>query len=99
MYYVDLSPYAYDTCAEYAPTLNIGWVDKQHTFTRGSLSTIVLDRLWVFCVSSVHETLGFHPCDFCDAGTAWSGISASRNDKTLALGSAQIRVFGENIVF
>lgn len=99
MYYVDLSPYEYITGAEYAPTLNIGWLDNQHPFARGSLSTIALDRLWAFCGAWVHLTLGFHQCDFCADDTLFGGISVSRNDKMLTLGSAEIRVFGENAVF
>jgi hypothetical protein len=99
MYAVDLSPYDHGTGTEYTPTLTIGWLDKQHPFTTGALPTSILDRLWVFCGAWVHLSLGFHHCDFCDASTSFGGIPASRNGKTLTLGSAEIRVIGENVVF
>lgn len=103
MYYADLSPYTYNTSDAPFPTFNVGWLDQHHPFPTGSLAEQVLDRLWIFCVESVYQTMGFHHCALCTGDApddaAFFGVTATRHMTHLDLGDAEIRVFGENVVF
>jgi hypothetical protein len=49
--------------------------------------------LWQFCLISVVQTRGIYECDLCSSART---IAEERNGDSLALGSAEIRVFGED---
>ena len=92
--YPDLSPYAYHVEIIDPKLLNIGWLDAKHPFTQGPVSEEFLERLWIYSHVSVRAFRGFHDCDFClDASRP---TLADKNDEVLRLGSAEIRVPGED---
>ena len=92
-YFPDLSDYTYSHVRA-SDTKNVGWLDSQYEFAKGSVSDAVKETLWRFCTVSVEQTRGIHPCSLCaDVELARYPV-ADRNGERLLLGSAEIRVFG-----
>jgi len=91
-YFPDLSTYAYvPSSAQAITTQNVGWLALGHDFTIATPSESLLERLWEFCAVSVWPTRGMHFCPFCEEERPYRG---ERGGVQLALGSAEIRVFG-----
>jgi hypothetical protein len=90
MYYSDLTLYRYIERESATDVLNIGWLDIAHPFPKKKASQELLDALFEKCLRAVNQTRGFHQCQFCSVPTF--GTEVSRNDKTIRLGSAEIRV-------
>jgi hypothetical protein len=78
VYFPDLSLYTYLHAEPL--TLNIGWLDAQHSFPIGESSPHFIDRLRTLMLTPTNQTRGFHRCPFCS--------------DPLARSSAEIRVAG-----
>ena len=86
-FYDDLTPYTYlHPEEEPAGTVNIGWLDRRHSFPTGETTAEFRAKLLGICQRGVKRTRGFHTCDFCKG-----------QDKPH--GSAEIRVFGDDRVY
>jgi hypothetical protein len=94
VYYADLTVYSFSDRQNGTEVLNIGWLDGIHLFAKAKPSEELLNALFRACLNLVNQTRGFHVCELCD--TRSFGIQASRDDKTIVLGSAEIRVAGGN---
>jgi hypothetical protein len=97
MYYKDLSKYEYlENRNEIENILNVGWLDLVHPFPKGrELSKNFLSNLLSECIyNPVNLTRGFHQCQFCQCKQL--GIPVSLGFKKFRLGSAEIRVKGED---
>jgi len=82
-----LTPYTYLHPEEEQPgTVNIGWLDRRHTFLAGLTSRKFHNKLQRICLHRVKRTRGFYPCDFCKG-------------KNKPLSSAEIRVPGRGRVY
>lgn len=69
------------------PELAVGWLEPPHEYSRGELPTSLAEKLDRLCrASRYHLTRGFHPCGIC--GDAADG-----------LGSAEIRLLGDGVVY
>lgn len=69
------------------PELTVGWLEPPHDYARGEMSASLIEKLDHLCrASRYHVTRGFHPCGFC-------------GDTSDGLGSKEIRVQGEGVVF
>ncbi len=79
-YFEDLSPYCYLKRASSDKVLNVGWLAKGVPFATGSVSQEIIDTL--LKQPRVHQTRGFHRCEFCGKVDA-------------VLGSAEIWIKGE----
>ncbi len=100
MYFADLSPYSYfprATAEDQPPVLNVGWLDAQHPFPTGDVLSTFVERLWEYCRIKVEATRGLHDCELCRQPEP--GKHATRDGETLWLGSAEVRVFGNGVVF
>ncbi|HUS50592.1 MAG TPA: hypothetical protein VMZ91_10535 [Candidatus Paceibacterota bacterium] len=88
-YYEDLSPYNYR--AHSKRELNIGWLQKDKEFNTGEVSKEFLEKLRVYNDSkfSIHNTRGFHICEFCKEQISDDKIKAE-------LSSCEIRVVGSD---
>jgi hypothetical protein len=93
-YLPDMSEYNYHPEFERPGTKAIGWLVLGHAFPSGPVDENVLDVLWEFCKISVAQTRGLHACPWC--GSNW-GNEAQKGAESLLLGSAEIRVFSEQI--
>jgi hypothetical protein len=93
-YYPDLSPYTYSRIWGDQPILNVGWLDTEHTYSQGTVPDPFWDRLWTFCRQPVFRSYGSHGCGFCQ--TLWRPIYEQREDETLNLSSAQVRVVDQD---
>jgi hypothetical protein len=94
-YYLDLSPYSYLDCpSDQKAVLNVGWLDKSHPFPKGSISTEIINRLFILCKSPENKTRGYHECPFCFS--FWPkkelGVLVEIGGEAIRLGSAEIRV-------
>lgn len=93
-YYPDLSLYIYSSLGNGPTTLNVGWLDKGHLYPQAEVPDNFAERLWRFCCKPVLPTRGLHECDFCPIADKY--IVEQYNTEERKLGSAQIRVFGQN---
>lgn len=92
-YFPDHSDYTYSAFRT-PNTKNVGWLDSQYEFDKGSISVEATEALWAFCKVSVAQSRGIHPCPFCpDRDTSRYPV-AERNGERLLLGTSEIRVFG-----
>ena len=67
--------------------LNVGWLDRQHDHARYLPDQQFEKELSAICATSRYMlTRGFHPCEFCKALVP-------------ALGSAEIRIQGDGVVY
>ena len=65
MYFPDLTPYEYYVEDGDAPALNVGWLDAEHEFARGTPPDGFLARLKEFSCTRVKQMRGFERCPFC----------------------------------
>jgi hypothetical protein len=91
MYYPDLSLQIKTPDEPHPNTRYVGWLDKQHDFTKGQVPEVFLDRLWIYCRNAVLLSFGYHGCDWCNEDFS---VAATRGSEQLSLGSAEIRVLG-----
>jgi hypothetical protein len=89
-YYKDLSEYRYHGDFHRPGTKNVGWLGPAYRFETSEPTEGLLDKLWSYCAVSIAQMRGLHACEFCPDGKF---CLASRNNQTLLLGSAEIRVF------
>lgn len=69
------------------PELTVGWLEPPHEYRRGKLPGVLVEKLERLCRESrYHLTRGIHPCGFCGS---WRD----------GLGSAEIRIQGEGVVY
>ena len=102
MYFADLTPYSYHGDPE-PESLNVGWLDKAHSYPRGPVPTGFLERLNAICKRPAKRHRGFHVCEFCDFGPEPASLDqATRNtryERQKAAGvlrSTEIRVLGRD---
>jgi hypothetical protein len=94
MYYKDLSVYEY-LGIEHDNVLNVGWIDKEHSFPKGDVPKKFLSNLLHECVNNmVNLTRGFHHSPFL--GSNKIGYPVRIGLKKYRLGSGEIRVPGKN---
>lgn len=76
-YFADLTGYSYD--GDEPNVINIGWLDKEHPFVTGRVSSAFLEALLELCRAPILLHRGQHACQFCQSDEP-------------ALGNGQIRV-------
>lgn len=89
-YFPELSTFQYKIKGQPVDIAMVGWLDLEHSHTKGPVSEQFLERLWLYCRNPVRQSKGFHSCDFC--GPEWVMQVAERNEERLDLGSAEILV-------
>jgi len=94
MHYKDLSTYEYLTGAKNAGMVNIGWLEKGHSFPTGQVSMDIIHTIGELCTHPVHKTRGYHTCSLCK--NTESPIVVVFKDKTFRLGSSEIHVKRNN---
>jgi hypothetical protein len=90
-YFPDLSEYNYGTNSS-ETALNVGWLDDQHDFAKGYVEKEVCEKLLELCSCPVRQTRGYHRCPLCRK----MPISISWRDRTIMLGSAEIRIVSKD---
>lgn len=93
-YFPDFSAYEYYTQEIDPLIVNIGWLDANHEFSKGPVCDKFLAHLWSYCSKPVQQSKGFHLCELCN--TPHYPQVAQRDGRQLRLGSAEIRVQGQN---
>jgi hypothetical protein len=63
MYFADLTPCEYNIPEPRG--LSVGWLDKAHEFSRGSVPVGFAERLRALCKTPAVRHRGFHVCEFC----------------------------------
>lgn len=97
-YYPDLTEYCYHESGVRPGTQNVGWLDAPHPFPTGNIPDAFLQRLWLYCKVPVVQTRGFHICDFCQMPS--NAVPCfDLEGETLKFGSAEIRVFGNSVIY
>lgn len=92
MYFPDLSLYSYLGKEPDPSLLNIGWLDIEHEFARGTVSEKLLRKVRVLCFKRVNQMRGFHYSQFLEAPLEPYQIEFE--GRKMGLGSAEIRVPG-----
>jgi len=94
-WFEDLSPYAFGPAPE-AGALNVGWLDRNHSFATGETEPELAERLVHLAVElPVNPTRGWEPCPFCSGEYP---IRVPYGAGKRALGDAEIRVRGRDTV-
>lgn len=75
MYYADLTKYQYWSyeALSFGPSnnhlhtnvVNIGWLEMDYPFSKGSVAEEFIDRLFELCCHPTNKTRGFHVCSLC----------------------------------
>lgn len=94
MYFPDFSIYSFLEVKSNANTLNIGWLDANHSFSKNKASEELLNGLFEKCLYPINKTRGYHLCQFCKSSSF--GLKATRNGKEIILGSAEIWIKGKD---
>lgn len=94
-YFPDMSDYCYHHNGIRPKTKTVGWLSREHTFEKEMPSQEHLTLLWDFCTVQTMQMRGFHLCELCE-NPERSHLLVQRNGETLSLGSAEIRVFGND---
>ena len=90
-YFPDLTPYSY--LPGHMAALNVGWLDVEHPYRKGFVTSGVVDRLREFAVvNPVNQTRGFHCCELCRSEDLNSDITVQWKECFRKLGSAEIWV-------
>jgi hypothetical protein len=97
-YFPDLSPYEYWDLPEPdgLRVLNVGWLDAERPFPRSRPSEALLERLWRHCAIGVMQSRGLHTCELC--GSSASNV-VERDGARWRLGDAELRIFGDRVVY
>lgn len=93
MYYQELSKYKHHKMEHGLNIFNVGWIDKEHEYEKGSLNEEFSENLFLFCACAVYSSAHYHVCPFCDDGRC--GIKVERNGEVIIIGGAEIRVPGK----
>ncbi|WP_455680486.1 DUF7919 family protein [Streptomyces hirsutus] len=101
-YYADLTPYTYDRdngdpeasgCWRGVPLLNVGWLSRSKTYSKGAPPTGLVDALQRMTQTHrAQQTRGCHFCPWCA-----SRLLGPRDDSPR--GSSEIRVMGNGVVY
>jgi len=97
MFFEDMSLYEYREKEKQKDLYNIGWLENIHDFPKGNVDAEFVDKLWKFSHYAVASTRGFHICDLCKTQIKEVPIIEYKG-KTLKVGSAEIRIFGKNMI-
>jgi hypothetical protein len=65
-YFPDLSRYEYGRVSQ-PGILNVGWLDKAHPFTQGTVDAPLMQKLRLLAAKPVELRRGFHICELCAA--------------------------------
>ena len=94
MYFQDLSPYTYMNHEPNPDLLSVGWLDAEHDFCKGRVSDEDLEKILALCFRPVNATRGIHSSPFIPRNPY--GYPVEYHGNKMGLGSAEIRVQGEN---
>jgi hypothetical protein len=95
-YFSDGTAYSYLANSK-EDAINVGWLDSDHGYDRGTLPTDLLDLIFELCKTPVRKTRGFHQCPFCSKPEF--GVLAVHGTESARLGSAEIRLKCGNVVY
>jgi len=94
VYYPDLSPYTYFRDHPSAKLLTVGWLDAEHDFKKGRVPREIVRKILTLCFDPINATRGFHQSPFHPPNP--EGYIVELNGKKMRLGSAEIRIEGQN---
>lgn len=92
-FYHDLTPYEHKVSEVRPGTLNVGWLERGQTFSKGRVRKLFLERLWELCRCPVVLTRGFHECDLCES-RQWGPLEVYFRKEVIKVGSGELRVPG-----
>lgn len=92
MYFKDLTKYKY---METEDSLNIGWLEKGHSFNKGNVSGEFMEKLWKYLRYPVQVCRGFHSCDLCKKQIQTVPVVEFKGQKR-KVGYYEIRVWGKD---
>jgi hypothetical protein len=95
-FFPDLSPYCYDDLEPRPAILNVGWLSKDHPFTRGSVPDAFLSALRRLAESPTELYRGKHPCEFCVPPDQLRSGDERFNWSWERAGNGEIRVPGDS---
>lgn len=91
-YFKDLTKYSY---LHYENSKNIGWLDKDYSYSKGKVCKEFMDNLWEYLHLNLNQSRGYHSCNLCSV-LGEGAFIATNKDKSVKLGFAEIRVLSEN---
>jgi hypothetical protein len=96
-YYEDLSKYEYSDSEN--SMVNVGWLGVGHSFTTGDFPPELRDPL-LYLSDEVKKLMrGFHDCEFCEVRSPIFINTALNSRGAVMLGSGEVHVVSEGIIY
>ncbi|MCM1214563.1 MAG: hypothetical protein NC331_03545 [Lachnospiraceae bacterium] len=76
-------------------SLNVGWLEKGHPFSTGSVPEEFMEKLWKYFRYPVQVCRGYHVCDLCENPEKGVPVIAFKRQKREA-GYYEIRAWGKD---
>lgn len=104
MYFEDLTPYTYSKIrleGDAPRLLNFGWLEGRHDYPRAALPAELVDCTLRLASRYQAGMRGFHTCTLCPhaASGSMAQLSMPLGDKTVYLGSAEIRIRSGDVTY
>lgn len=97
MIYPDLSPYRYTESNRIA--LNVGWLGKAASFTRGSIDSDIRNQLVRLARHPVNMMRGLHYCELCSVESPIRVVVSTELNKPAYLGNGELWVSTRDATF
>ena len=94
-YFEDSTEYQYEN-REKDGSVNIGWLDINHSYATGEVTTEFIDKLWIYLSFPINIYRGFHSCELCKKSTNDSVPTVFYKGEQREVGFHEIRVFSHN---
>jgi hypothetical protein len=97
MHYDDLTPCTYFGDETEGKLLAVGWLEGDQPYTRGAVSTALLDRLFELLAKPWNRSLflGYHECSLCDLAR----YRLTHNGRTVSVGNQNLFVPGDGLLY
>jgi hypothetical protein len=92
-YFADLTPYGFGRTNDAADDLNVGWLDRDHEFSRRVTPNELVESLLICATRRVRLYRGTHCCDLCNEEQRWT---MDFDGREIALGNGEIRVHADD---
>ncbi len=99
-WFEDLTPYTYLRSEPTdPPTLNVGWLARDHAFSVGEVPSTFVARLEELCAhATTQQTRGLHPCELCPGTIPSHDRSRQSSNEIRAVGANGTRYAAPRLV-
>lgn len=97
MYFPDLTAYSYRPGGD--PALNVGWLERGHSFPTGTPDAALLGRILDLAARPRNRTRRWHSCDLCDVTPVSQPSCFDTSGQRVLVGDAEIWVALDGVTY